>query len=227
MSRAAAKKIINRMQTASLAMKRNMREIIDDIYDSITNLTAQTVTASGGFTGDLTGDVTGSIAGASLATERGSGMAGIESYSSTITQVGNKITTHIVLDLTGAVSAATANDIIGDDDAANAHIGQITAAESGTIVSGSMTCLEAPVGGDDDINLNEASVATGAEDADVTALTDYAQLLNSGDWTVGLSQALTALPTDEHYLYLSAGTGDTAAAYTAGKFLIELVGYAE
>jgi len=160
-----------------------------------------------------------------LATEEGSGMSGLASYSSSITQVGNRIYTTIDVDIQGIVSSATADDVIGDDDAANAHIGQILNAESGYLLSGSMTCLEAPLGGDVDINLSASSAATGAEDADVTGLANYAQLLNGGTWTLGLAQALTALPTTAYYLYLSAGTGD-ADTYTAGKFRIELVGVA-
>lgn len=171
------------------------------------------------------GELVAPLSGASMATEQGSGMSGLTAYSSEITKQGKIITTHIFIDIAGIVSKNTANDIIGDDDAANAHIGQILESESGQIISGSMTCLEQPIGGDNDINLNEASVGTGAEDADVTGLTDYAELLNAGDWTLGQVQALTGVPTNNYYLYLSAGTGDTAATYTAGQFLIELIGY--
>lgn len=180
-----------------------------------------TFTGTSTFSGGIVGDVNG----VALATERGSGFAGAAVYSSEITKQGKKITTQIFIDLTGVVSKNTANDIIGDDDAANAHIGQILLAESGQLISGSMTCLEAPTGGDNDINLCTASVGTGAEDAAVTGLTGYAELLNAGDWTLGQVQTLTALPTTAYYLYLSAGTGDTAAAYTAGQFLIEFIGY--
>jgi hypothetical protein len=158
-----------------------------------------------------------------LTTEQGSGMSGLTAYSSTTTQVGNRIYTHIYVDIAGIVSSGTANDVIGDDDAANAHIGQVTFADCGYIVSGSVTCLEAPAGGDDDIDFAVSSVATGAEDADVTGLTNYAQLLNGGTWTIGLTQALTAVPTTDYYLYMAAGTGG-AATYTAGQFVIELVG---
>ena len=160
-----------------------------------------------------------------LATEEGSGMAGLASYSSSITKVGNYIYTTIDIDIEGIVSSVTANDVIGDDGAANAHIGQIINADCGYLVSGSMTCLEVPTGGDADINLCCSSVATGAEDVDVTGLTNYAELLNGGTQTLGLTQALTALPTTAYYLYLSAGSG-TAAAYTAGKLRIQLVGVA-
>ena len=185
----------------------------DNIWTGTNTFSGEVIT-SGGFAGT-----------AALTTEEGSGMAGLASYSSTITKVGNNIYTTIDVDIQGIVSSATADDIIGDDGAANAHIGQIIVADCGYLLSGSMTCLEAPVGGDTDINLNAASIATGTEDVDVTGLTNYAVLLNSGVWTLGLAQALTALPTTAYYLYLSAGSG-TAAAYTAGKFRIQLVGIA-
>ena len=166
-----------------------------------------------------------SPAATTLTTEEGSGMSGLTSYTSSITQVGNMLYTTIDVDIQGIVSSATADDIIGDNGAANAHIGKITVADCGYLLSGSMTCLEAPLGGDVDINLSAASVATGAEDVDVKTLTNYAQLLNGGTQTLGLAQALTALPTANYYLYLSAGTGD-ADTYTAGKFRIQLVGVA-
>jgi len=134
--------------------------------------------------------------------------------------------TRIYIDLTGLDSVATANDIIGTGASA-AHLGQVTAANNGTIYAGSMTCLETPAGGDNDIDLSNASVATGVLGADVTGLTNYAQLINAGDATLGATDVFTAWPTADYYLYLAAGTGDTAATYTAGKFLIEMHGYAD
>jgi hypothetical protein len=121
-------------------------------------------------------------------------------------------------------SSATA-DIIGKQSAANCHLGQITTAESGQLFAGSMTCLEAPVGGDTDIDLYCAVEATGTEDAAVTALTETA-LLNAGSaWTLNEAIALTAVPVANNYLYLSSGGAGADATYTAGKFLIELRGY--
>ena len=66
-------------------------------------------------------------------------------------------------------------------------------------------------------------MATGAQDADVTALTDYAELANTGDHTLGSVDILSAVPTADHYLYLSCGAA-TDADYTAGKLLITLWG---
>jgi len=166
---------------------------------------------------------TGSLsAGTSLTP--GTGTAGATLRDSGIITIGSIIYTWMVWDIAGIVSKDTANDVIGDDDTANAHWGQITAAVNGTIVGGKVTCLETPAGGDDDIDFNTSSDGTVAEDVDITGATGYSQLINSGDWTAGTVQIMANLPAANSYIYLSAGTGDTAATYTAGKFLVELYG---
>jgi hypothetical protein len=161
-----------------------------------------------------------------MTTGPGSGFA-TPTVSSEITKVGKIITTHIFLDITGAVSSTTLNDIIGDDDAANAHFGQVISSESGQIVSGTVTCLEVPATGVTDIDFNASSASTGAEDADVTALADYIALLSKGGaWALNDVTALTDLPdATSDYLYLSVGVAGTADTYSAGQFLVELIGY--
>ena len=143
-------------------------------------------------------------------------------YKNSVTVDGEFIKTQIYIDLTGAKSSATDLDIIGNSGAA--HIGQILAAVNGTIVGGTVTCLEAPTTGVTDIDLYSATVGTGAYDADVTALTETA-LLTAGDaWTLGEMKAMSGLPAANEYLYLCGGAGGTAATYSAGKFMIELIG---
>lgn len=136
--------------------------------------------------------------------------------------------TSILIDITGLRSTA-AGDIIGVDGTSLAcHIGQITAARSGTIVAGRMTCLEAPDGGDPDINVFAADEGTGAEDAAITTLAET-QLVNAGDATAGavviFGQGGLGLPAAGQFLYLVAGA-TTDADYTQGKFLIEFFGTA-
>lgn len=167
----------------------------------------------------------------SLATGAGTGITtGTGTvYHSNIFRNANLIYTRIYVDLTGLNSGGTAGDIIGVDATANSHIGQYTAAESGTLIAGSMTCLETPATGEPNIDLYSGDEATGTEDAAVTGLTnDTALLASSGDWVATGAvtvQGLSALPADEQYLYLVAGDL-TDATYTAGKFLIELIGVA-
>lgn len=163
------------------------------------------------------------FSGPALATGPGTGIG--TRATTKVTKVGNLITTHIYVDLQGLNSAATA-DIIGAQGAANCHLGRITTAECGVLVSGSVTCLEAPVTGDTDIDLYSATEATGTEDAAVTGLTETALLAAGSAWTLGESQALTGLPANNEYLYLSSGGAGADATYTAGKLLIELKGYA-
>ena len=77
--------------------------------------------------------------------------------------------------------------------------------------------------GDTDINLSMASLGTGAEDADVKVLTNYAELINGGAQTIGTITYIDSAITADYYLYLSCGAGG-AATYGAGKFMLELWG---
>jgi len=148
-------------------------------------------------------------------------------HKSSVERRGDIIHTSILVDLTGAASEATLADIIGDDGAANCHLGQITAAINGTILGGCITCLEAPVTGEVDIDLYSATVSTGVEGAGIAALVETALLGTAADWTIDLVRCLTTVPPANGYLYLTVGTSSTptAGVYTAGKFLIELFGY--
>jgi len=182
---------------------------------------------TGNLVGNVTGNVTGDVGGAAMAVGEGSGVAGAAAISSEITKEGKVITTHIFIDIAGLVVSTTLNDIIGDSAAANAHFGQVQLSESGQIFSGTVTCLEAPTTGVADIDFNAASVSTGTENEDVTALADYIALLSKGgSWALNDVTALTDLPdATSDYLYLSAGAAGTPGTYGAGQFLIELKGY--
>lgn len=144
-----------------------------------------------------------------------------------ISQAGGIITTQILIDITGLQSGGANNDIFGDPVGAGAksHFGQVTTAVNGVIWGGHVKCMETPAGCNIDINFNAATVDTGAQDADVTGLAGYAQLLNGGNQAGNsIDQPLTAYPAANTYLYLSCGTfTDTVAS--AGRFLITLYGY--
>lgn len=172
------------------------------------------------------------LVAATLTTEAGAGITnntGGGSYSSSVTQIGNLITTQIFIDVDGLDSSTTDLDIIGFDEATDlpAHLGQITTAQNGVIYAGQMTCVEAPTGGVTDIDLYAATEATGAFDAGVVStLTERALLTSGGAWSAGLVKQLTAVPAANGYLYLAGGAAGTAAEYTAGQFLITLHGMA-
>ena len=160
-----------------------------------------------------------------LSTEAGTGITGGTGtiYRSSVMRQGGIITTRILIDLTGLRSTAS-GDIIGVDGTSNpCHIGQITAAENGTIIAGSMECFEAPAGGDPDINVHSATEGTGVEDGAISDLTETL-LVNAGDATLGSKVYFTAVPAADEFLYLTLGD-TTDADYTAGKLFIELMGY--
>ena len=144
-------------------------------------------------------------------------------YRSSVQRVGGIITTRILIDLTGLRSTGS-GDIIGvNGTSLVCHIGQITAARNGTILTGSMECFEAPAGGDPDINVHSATEGTGVEDGAIADLTETL-LVNDGDATLGSKVYFTAVPAADQFLYLTTGDA-TDADYTAGKLFIELMGY--
>ena len=145
-------------------------------------------------------------------------------YRTAVQRVGGIITTKILIDLTGLRSTGS-GDIIGvNGTSLVCHIGQITAAQNGTILTGSMECFEAPAGGDPDINIHSATEGTGVEDGAIGDLTETL-LVNAGDATLGSKVYFTAVPAADQFLYLTTGAA-TDADYTAGKLFIELMGYA-
>ena len=145
-------------------------------------------------------------------------------YKTAVQRVGGIITTRILIDLTGLRSTGS-GDIIGvNGTALVCHIGQITAAQNGTILTGSMECFEAPAGGDPDINIHSATEGTGVEDGAIGDLTETL-LVNAGDATLGSKVYFEAVPAADQFLYLTTGAA-TDADYTAGKLFIELMGYA-
>ena len=144
-------------------------------------------------------------------------------YRADVQKLGNIFHTRILIDLTGLASSGS-GDIIGKAATANSHIGQITAAVNGTVLSGKLTCMEAPAGGDPDINLWYADEATGTEDAAITGLTNQVQMCDSGDLALGSMVSIPTPPAADKYIYMVTGAA-TDANYTAGKILIEFFGY--
>lgn len=166
------------------------------------------------------------LTSAPLATGEGTGTNSSDNYASLISLEPTVLRiTEILVEIDGLVSAATDNDVIGDTGGqANAHIGQIIAAESGTILAGVMECIEAPVTGELDIDLYADSSGTIAQSADGTG--DTALLQVGTNWTAGLRKVLTGVPAANDYLYLTVGTSSTptAGTYTAGIFKITFYG---
>jgi len=147
--------------------------------------------------------------------------ASAEAVQTSVLRTGNIIKTTIAIDITGLKSVATAGDIIGDTGVS--YLAQITTAINGVIYKGEINCGEVPLTGDDDIDLYSATEATGAYDGAIGDLTETALMTAGAALAIGTANPLTALAADE-YLYLTAGAGDTAGTYTAGRLIIELWG---
>lgn len=145
-------------------------------------------------------------------------------YKNAVVPKGTLKTATILLDLTGTQSSTTDLDVIGTG-AGVAHIGRILAAEVGTVLTVSMTCLEAPATGVTDIDLYSATEGTGVFDSAIGDLTETAIITSGGAWTNGRVLGSTAVPAANDYLYLVCGAGGTVGTYTAGKILIEITGY--
>ena len=145
-------------------------------------------------------------------------------YQSSLEINGNLAKWTIWIDIAGSVSKNTDGDIIGTDDTANAHIGQIPSGV--TWLGGKVTCLEAPTTGEPDLNLYEAVEGTLAEDSAIGDGTETILLDRNGDWAINDIKSLSAAPTAGEYLYLSVGTNSspTAGTYDAGIFLMEFYG---
>ena len=185
-----------------------------------------TIDSSGNVSAGGTLSVTGrsTLTGNTIATTAGTGITtGTGTvYEAGVIKIGEVFHTTILIDLTGLASSGS-GDIIGKAATANSHIGQITAAVNGTVLGGKLTCLEAPAGGDPDINLWYADEATGTEDAAVTGLTNQVQICDSGDLALNSVVSLATVAADK-YLYMATGAA-TDGNYSAGKILIEFWGY--
>ena len=157
----------------------------------------------------------------------GAGVNTAESYATGIMRNGNIITTRIVVDISTLIGSATDLDIIGESAAVGCHFGQVTTAKCGTLIGGSVTCLEVPAGGSTDIDFYSSTVGTGTQDVIITdaALgTETALVTSGGAWTSGATKGMTGLPTANDYIYIINGAA-SGGTFTAGKFLIELYGY--
>ena len=155
----------------------------------------------------------------------GAGFAGTGTvYKSSVVKQGDIFKTTILIDLTGTASSTTDLDIIGTSGVS--HIGQITAAKNGTLFFGQVTCLETPAGGIVDIDFYSATEGTGVFDGAVGDLAETVMLTKGGNWSAAAATqiAFAALPAANKYMYITGGAAGTAAAYSAGQFLIELWG---
>lgn len=158
------------------------------------------------------------------AAEHGAGAIGTGAVPQTFRWTDRGIViTQTLFDLDGLASVATANDVIGLAAGGAAFIGRNVVATNGVIFKVELSCLETPTGGDNDVNVVANSSASLAYDG--AGGTTY--LSNSGDLLAGQTiQNLVPALTANDYYYITAGTGDTAATYTAGQYVLTTYGRA-
>lgn len=167
----------------------------------------------------------GVLATADEAAEHGAGAIGTGATPTTKRWIerGGIIVTQITFDLQGLASVATANDVIGLAAGGVAYIGRNVVATNGVIFKTTLSCLETPATGDNDVNVvANASAVLAYDDAGGTTY-----LSNSGDLLIGQTiELLTPGLTANDYYYITAGTGDTAGTYTAGQYVLTTYGHA-
>lgn len=208
----------NQMDFEGLALK------VKDL-DASGNLSVTGTITSGSTAVTSTGAEINKLDDSAVAITKGSGVSAMESYAAGAFKNGSLHLTRLVFDITGLVAAATDLDIIGNSGGtASANLGQFTTALSGTFIGGRVTCIEAPAGGNADIDFYSAVESTGAQDGGVAALTETALVTSGGSWTNGLVKGMTAVPAQGDYLYITSGSA-AGGTYTAGKFMLELYGY--
>ena len=83
-----------------------------------------------------------------------------------------------------------------------------------------MECLEAPAGGNSNIDVFRS--ISGAEQPNAN---HGSIVLDGGAFSLGTKQIFTSMVPPDNFIYLSNGAGSDNADYTAGKFLITLIGY--
>lgn len=199
-----------------------VRELSEFISEMTADFDGDSVTATTADVGTLTVDT---ISTDAETAEHGAGFIGTAFTPQTRRWVENGvIITQIKFDLTGLASKDTANDVIGLSAGGAAYLGQNVVATNGVIFKAEIACLETPAGGDNDINV--VANASGTLEFDGAGGTTYVAG-DMGDSVAGKSwQNLAPSLTANHYFYLTAGTGDTAAAYTAGMYVLTLYGHA-
>jgi hypothetical protein len=95
-------------------------------------------------------------------------------------------------------------------------------ATDGVIFKTEFSCLETPVGGDLEVNVVRNSSGTLAYDG----AGGTAYISDSGSLVIGQTiQNLVPAVTANHYIYLTGGAGNAAAAYTAGMFILTTYGH--
>ena len=151
----------------------------------------------------------------------------------TISNINGVIVTKLFIDLEGNTSKNDVDDVIGNASGGAAYVYKHENAIGGFIESITITCIEAPTTGADDIDFRISTNAALAYDGDASG--EQSILANGAAWAIGISKRigntdlsvyfnrLTGANVDGSYFYLCSGEA-VAGEYGAGKFIVTIVG---
>tara|TARA_R100001369_G_scaffold26938_1_gene48677 strand:+ start:53 stop:751 length:699 start_codon:yes stop_codon:yes gene_type:complete len=164
------------------------------------------------------------------ATAAGGGVVDAAKNTFTVSEINGITRTVGLIDIQGLTSDATDTGAIGKEGVAAAFFTKLTHEINGYIHFAQITCVEAPTGGEIDLDLVFDTTST----AEGVAVTDVV-ITGAGDWTLGESVSsdnkggthiVLTSGLDDHFVYLAVGTSSspTNGTYTAGKYVIVLEG---
>jgi len=164
------------------------------------------------------------------ATAAGGGVVDAATNTWTVSEINGITRTVGLIDIHGLTSDSTDTGAIGKEGVAAAFFTKLTHEINGYIHFAQITCVEAPTGGEIDLDLvfDTAALAEGA-------VADEVVITGAGDWTIGESissdnkggtHIVLTTGLDDHYVYLAVGTSSspTNGTYTAGKYVVVLEG---
>jgi len=127
----------------------------------------------------------------------------------------------LFVDIQGFVQGGTVGDIIGDSGGGSGNLGQMTDANVGTVLWGTMMCIELPTGATNaDIDLHMQAVLP-AQNAVLDAGSKVELVNIGGEWTtLGKAEGFSTAVIANYYLCLN--TTATGGTYSAGRFIISL-----
>ena len=164
-------------------------------------------------------------------TTRGAGALTGSAYQCKVANVNGETITTLLVDIEGMKSKDDEGDVIGIATVGSSYLMKWETAIHGILYKIEMACLEAPIGGTEDIDLRSDLSSSATYDSNGQNFTLL--LTSGGDWAQGVRKGTdgsngtqTAIANNE-YLYLVSGDANTDGVYTAGKYIIKLYGVKE
>ena len=160
------------------------------------------------------------LSDAAVPNASGTGMSGVQN---SLARIHGEMVSSFLIDLetASAHSGGSAGKVIGRDSSGSggaAYVTQITEFRNGIITHGELLCLEAPVGGED--NIGVAFSSTSLEEGGTPNHLDG----TAADQYVGKRTAITiGQDVTSDYVYLYTG-GTDSGNYSAGRFILRLFG---